>query len=184
MRSELAAAVTADAPPLRAPRESSAAGATLSPRASAVARLMAAPATLFVGGDVGVTGRRFGTSFKALATKRDTSLGAAQLFVFAASVSGDALRFGDHAALRAAGEIGIAVAGATAREGATQQSDAAFHAAAGGGWWTGVPTGGGWMLEGYAGVGYASSLTARVDGRDTLTSNGLFVNAELGARFP
>jgi hypothetical protein len=176
---------TDDSPSPSAPHERSAAAAALVPRASALIRLVvSAPVTLLAGGDVGVVGRRFGASLTALATQRDTSLGTARLFVIAASVSGEALRFGDHAALRAGGEVGTAFAGGTARHGASEQSGVALHGALGGGWWTGVPTGAGWVLEGYAGAGYASSLTARVDHRDTLTSNGVFVNAALGARFP
>lgn len=46
------------------------------------------------------------------------------------------------------------------------------------------PVGPAWALDGFAGGGYASSLTAQVDGRRTLGLDGWFATAVLGVRFP
>jgi hypothetical protein len=47
---------------------------------------------------------------------------------------------------------------------------------------TSVP--GAWDLEGCVGGGYASSLTAQVDGHRTVGLGGWFATAVLGVRFP
>lgn len=155
----------------------------LSLRVGPLFRYTPRTSTPFFGAGAGIGWRRLAFGLRGLAARDTVPLGSAWEAGILATAAADWLLLGSHAAVRSGVELGAALAKGKPVQPAVGRLAASPH------WGVTTslrlvsPLDPKWDLEALVGGGYASSLTARVDGRDFMSLGGWFVQAALGARW-
>ena len=182
---ESAAPTTGTEPvPNQRPSPTSASGTAPRLHVAANARYAPRAKTLLGGAELGVAWQRSSVGLIAFGTQRSSSLGDARLLVLAATGSTNVIQFGDSLAMRAVVELGAAIGSGTAYGGASSFTVLAPHVAVALGLGGLFRVGDGWMLQTFAGAGYASVSPCRGMATILASPGGAFVTAALGVEFP
>jgi hypothetical protein len=152
------------------------------PWASAEGRFALAESTPVLGLAGGLAWKRVALGLVALGTRQRASIGAVSLGALAGRANVDALELDPHVRLRLTADLGIAAGTGSPDPAATGHSATSLHASLAVGIAPIIPVAPRWAFEGFAGAGYASSLTARVDGSDATSLAGWFLSATVGVR--